>query len=852
MSPQQTIAHYCITAKLGEGGMGEVWRATDTKLNREVAIKILPEAFASHSDRLARFQREAQVLASLNHPNIAAIYGVEDRALIMELVEGSTLAERIAQGPISSGEALSLARQIAEALDAAHEKGIVHRDLKPANIKVTPDGRVKVLDFGLAKAVAAGPVSGSPADSPTVTMSATGAGIILGTARYMAPEQAQGKMVDKRADIWAFGVVLYEMIAGRPLFAGNSVGEVLASVIKEELDLSAAPPQTHRLLAKCLQRDPRQRLRDIGDFAELLETLAAPPRTRAKLPWAVAALAVAGAAVLAWNAFRPAPLPEVTRFEIHAAAGSTLPFGTPALSPDGRTIAYTVRGPDGTVRLHIHPLDSAQSRVLPGTENAAHPFWSPDGQSLAFTANNLLKRLDVAGGAPRTLGSANGGVWHGAWSGGIIFFRGAQSSFAQIPAQGGPSSVALQPDEKKKDERYAGFPWFLSDGKRFLVLMGQLDGNYHIDVASLGSPDRKLVLPGIMSAPVLARAPNGKTWLLYLVEASLMAQEFDEKAAAVRGSPFVLVDQIGRVGSPTILPSVGTSPRGVIAYQAGDPGLEQFVWLDRAGKPLPQFQPAPGRDAHLSPDGRFVATSRLSATGWDIWITDVVRGTSTRWTTGGNGRSFINPIWSPDGKRIGYRMQSANIHIRDANGGAEREIPNMSLTPLSWSPDGRHILGVGRGTYYLVPLDGGPAVQVWTATGVTATTDIGAARLSPDGKYLAYTSAESGRFEIYVAALPPAAGKWQISVNGGEQPRWRRDGREIFFLSPDSRVMAVDIRTGREITAGIPHSLFLAPGASVYEVNGDGTRFLVAATSSAVRDAPITVVLNWWAGVKKP
>src|SRR5215471_11085397 len=412
VSPKQTIAHYRITSKLGEGGMGEVWRATDTKLDRDVAIKILPAEFAADAGRMARFEREAKILASLNHPHIATIYGVEEQALVIELVEGES-----PKGPMPFEEAWKIAVQIADALEYAHERGVIHRDLKPANVKVTPDGVVKLLDFGLAKAFSETPDAGAtdPENSPTITLGETVAGTVMGTAAYMSPEQAKGKRVDKRADIWSWGVVLYELLTGERPFKGDEAADTLAQVLTKEPDWDRAPVKVQRLLQSCLEKNPKKRLRDIGDARHLLDNSVTAPK-RSWLAWTAALLAVAAAGFAAlW--LRPAPLPQVTRFEIHAPPGSTLPLGTPAPSPDGRTIAFTVNDPDGKTRIHLRPIDRIETRALPGTEGAVHPFWSPDGRSLAFAAvgpQPHLKRIDVAGGAARDLVERTA-PWQGAW-----------------------------------------------------------------------------------------------------------------------------------------------------------------------------------------------------------------------------------------------------------------------------------------------------------------------------------------------------------------------------------------------------------------------------------------------------
>jgi len=862
MSPHSSIAHYRVVSKLGEGGMGAVYRATDTKLNRDVAVKVLPDTFAADPDRLARFTREAQVLASLNHPNIAAIYGVEEGALILELVEGSTLTERIARGPMPLDEALAIASQIAEALEYAHEKGIVHRDLKPANVKVTPEGRVKVLDFGLAKAMAGETASTDPTSSPTLTMRSTQAGVILGTAGYMAPEQARGKAVDKRADIWSFGVVLYELLTGNFLYAGETVSDTLAAVLTKEPDLTAIPIKVHRLIGRCLEKDPRKRLRDIGDYADLLgEASAAVQGKRPSiLPLLVTtAMAVTAALTLAaWIWLRPTPLPPVTRFQIFAPPGSTLPLGTPAPSPDGRMLAYTVRGQDRVTRIYVRSLDSIESRILPGTEGAIHPFWSPDGRSLAFATGNL-RRIDLAGGPARSLADI-GPQWQGAWSQtGIILLKNgaAGGGIAQVSGDGGTATATVMLNAAR-GETGIEFPFFLPDGKRFLAVVRHIDGSENIELATLGSMARKIILPGMNGAPaIFAPAPDGRNYLLYVRDASLVAQEFDDKTGSVRRSPMVLVDGIGLVGNPPMLPSVGVSPGGVLVYQtASQTSAYRLSWFDRSGKLLSELPPeVGGYNPRLSPDGRFAAVSRPSGAGAgagaDIWLVDLLRGSSTRFTFGQGGKQhYTVPIWSPDGKRLAYTLVGGGIYVKDARGtGAEQEVLKRGSpgVPLSWSPDGRQILFGTRSGLFLLPLSGQDPIPVDASGAVSG-------QISPDGKYLAFVSQETGRAEVYVEPMPPATGRWQISINGGARPKWRADGKELFFLSPDLKIMVADIQLGQGVTAGTPHALFqiATPDGfgTIYDVSSDGQRVLVASGSFAEANAPITVVLNWWAGLK--
>ena len=567
---------------------------------------------------------------------------------------------------------------------------------------------------------------------------------------------------------------------------------------------------------------------------------------------AVAAVfAIASLALAAWLWHRPEPVPEVTRFEIKAPQGSSIPLGAPAPSPDGRTLAYTVRGADGIMRIYVRPMDSTEPRVLAGTENAVHPFWSPDGRSLAFAAVGELKRAELAGGAVRRLASTEA-PWHGAWGreGTILFLPGGLPS--KIAADGGAITPAVKLDEKR-GEIGASFPFFLSDGNRFLVSMAHGDGSGSIDLGSTLSMERKVVLADVSSAPILAPAPNGRTYLLYLRDSTLMGQEFDEKTATLRGSPFLLLDTVGRVGARSIRPSIGVSPGGVLAYQAEGDGEEfQSAWFDRSGKTSGQIpEAAGGFSPNLSPDGRFVAMRKRSATGSDIWLLDVARGSATRFTFGANGKNYATPVWSPDGKRMAYALLGRGVYVRAVNGtGAERELLEADGTQaVSWSPDGRQLLVWRFGKLLLLSPGGGNA-QVRVGSVADIRND--GAEISPDGKYVTFGAAESGRSEIYVEAMPPGTGRWQISIDGGSQPRWRKDGRELFFMSRDRKLMAVDIQTGAGVVAGVPHALFqFSAGLNGYGVTPDGQRFLIATSAGSAVDAPITVVLNWWAGLKK-
>jgi hypothetical protein len=612
LTPGTRIGSYEVAEQIGVGGMGEVYRATDTNLKRQVAIKVLPEALADDPERLARFQREAEVLASLNHPNIAQIHGLERGesaiALVMELVDGPTLADRIAAGPVPVDEALAIARQIAEALEAAHEQRIIHRDLKPANIKLRPDGMVKVLDFGLAKAMSpAASISPAGTMSPTITTPAmTQAGLILGTAAYMSPEQAKGREADRRSDVWAFGCVLFEMLTGQRAFGGDEMSEVFASVLAREPALAAVPEDVperiRKVVAACLRKDPRQRIHDIGDARLALEGVfettvrdesvpvaVRPPLWLRAAPYvAIAALAVA-LAVVVW---RPASVPEVVRFQVHAPPGETLPFGVPAVSPDGRTLAYSVVGADGLRRLHVRDLDTVETRALPGSEGALYSFWAPDGRSLGFISlpDRVLRRVDIRAGSPRDLVAD------------ILFNYDLGS----------------------------------------------------IELAAVGTETRTTVLENGESAPVLAPTPGGTTYLLYMLAPDLMAQEYDEASGTVRGEPSVLVSEIAQVALPAVRPAVGVSAAGVLAYQAGRETSEgRLRWVDVQGNPLDLLpEESPLEDPRLSPDESSVVGTRFDADGnQDVWQTDLARLSTSR-VTFSEDRDTA-PVWSPDGQRLG-------------------------------------------------------------------------------------------------------------------------------------------------------------------------------------------------------
>jgi eukaryotic-like serine/threonine-protein kinase len=887
------LGPYQILSALGAGGMGEVYRAHDTKLNRDVALKVLPDAFASDPDRLARFTREAQTLAALNHPHIAHIHGLEDAngvpALVMELVEGPTLADRIATGPIPLDEALPIARQIAEALEAAHEQGIIHRDLKPANIKVRPDGSVKVLDFGLAKAMEPALASSANAMmSPTLSLHATQAGIILGTAAYMSPEQAAGKPVDKRSDLWAFGVVLLEMLTGRRPFAGDTASETMAAVMMKEPDWTTlpahTPPPIRKLLRRCLEKDRKRRMADVADARfEIDDALTAPAEnpmtmtaTSRRARWRsvatlAAALLVGGAlAIAAMLALRrTAPEGVVTRLEITTPA-SPAPYQF-ALSPDGRRLAF-VAGTIGPRQLWVRALDQVAAQPLMGTDGAAYPFWSPDSRALGFVASGKLKRVDLTGGAPQILADSlgGGGTWNA--DGVIVFGAGPGRPLMRVSSSGVGTPVEVTHIAAGQRGGHLG-PQFLPDGRHLLFFNVTAAGQPGtVSVASLDSAELTSV---VGSSAAAVYAPPG--YLLRVSQGVLVAQRFDPVHATLSGDPIPVAQAVVE-NDGAFRSAFSVSSAGVLAHRGGGAGGQrQLVWADRTGKVLgtvgPPDENAPTSFA-LSPDGQRVANARIVQGNYDVWLTDVARAVATRFTFDPAGE--FSPVWSPDGTQVVFRSTNrkgfglSDLFIKPANGATD-ERPFLATpqgkTPLDWSRDGRFFLYANQdqknlSDLWAMPLTGEakPFPVVQTAFDETQ------GQFSPDVRWLAYTSNESGRDEVYVRPFPDAGGKWQVSTGGGSQPRWRPDGKELFYVAADAKLMAVPIGVvpqGRAVTAGAPVALFptrLANGSGIsltgaasralYAVAADG-RFLMNVTVEADHPLPITIVQNWDAALKK-
>jgi eukaryotic-like serine/threonine-protein kinase len=868
LSAGTRLGPYEILEKIGAGGMGEVYRATDTRLHRDVAVKVSAERFSD------RFEREARAVAALNHPSICTLHDVGPNYLVMELVEGETLAERIKLGAIPLDQALAIARQIADALEAAHEKGIVHRDLKPGNIKIKPDGAVKVLDFGLAKMP--DPVSapdGDREDSPTLTLeAATRGGAIMGTAGYMAPEQARGKSVDKRADIFAFGVVLYEMLQGGRLFNGETVSDIMAAVLKEEPKLDQVPAKVRPLLQSCLQKDPKRRLRDIGDAWLLVERPLAKAGQRRWLPWALATLCLAlaaGAAAFAFLWLR-APVAEVrsTQFLVEPPGDTqfTNPYAATAISPDGRYLVFGA-GTQVTGPLWLRPLDSLSARPLRGTEGGVFPFWSPDSKSIAFFAGGKLKRSDIAGGAPQVLCDAarvfeSGGTWS---RDGIIVFASAEGLF-RVPASGGVPQQVTQRDTARKELGH-GVPQFLPDGKRFLYFVQSAEPNTQgIYAGSLDNPKERFQILATDRKAYYVPPRDGRTgFLLWLREQTLLAQPFDAAKLHLEGDPTPLAEDVDR--GQFARAAFWTSDAGLLVYRTGNAlGRMKLLWMSRDGKRLGE---AGKEDRHssirLSPDGKRVAMERFDEGGnRDIWVLELGREVMTRLTVDPGSEQV--PVWSPDGGQIAYfsdRSGIRQIYRKEAGGGGQEERltsgPNGKVV-TDWSRDGRYLLyhetepKTGLDLWAL-PLEG---ERKPVAVLQTPFSDM-AAQFSPDGKWIAYQSDASGRFEVYVRAFPVSGSPWQVSKQGGSLPRWRADGKELFYLGRNgSSVMAAGIRVaGASVQSDTPRELFpISPVPAVltspYDVTADGQRFLVIQRSASEQGpAPLTVVTNWQAGLKK-
>jgi serine/threonine protein kinase len=875
----KTLGHYQVTSQLGKGGMGEVYRARDTKLNRDVALKVLPPEFSNDAERMARFKREAQTLASLNHTSIAAIYGLEEsgdvRALIMELAEGPTLADRISKGPIPLDEALSIARQIAEALEAAHEKGIIHRDLKPANIKVASEGTVKVLDFGLAKALEGETAIASASESPTLSLAATKAGVILGTAAYMAPEQARGAAVDKRCDIWSFGVVLFEMLTGKQLFAGETISDTLAAVLRSDIDLNLLPGDTplaiRTLLRRCLTKDRKERLRDIGEARITIADYRANPvnasaqgrvtKKKLKIAWTLAAVCLVCSLVLGIVAVvnyskTPAQAPDLS---MHVNTPPTWDPVSFAISPDGRNLVFSASSQEKE-ELWLRPLDQVAARPLDGTEDARYPFWSPDSRSVAFFAGGKLKRVDIAGGPPQKLADAANAVG-GAWSddGTIVFGPSWSEALYRVPASGGGEPVAVTRLDPPRHLAHV-FPKFLPDNRHFLFFAwGTNPGVY---LGTIDSAETRRLTAADTAA---VYAPPG--YLLFMRQGTLLAQRFEAKSGELSGKPVQIADSVDFYDL-NLFGAFSASETGILAYRTAASTRRRLAWFNRTGKEIRALRiPEENNmsNPELSPDGRKVGVD-CSVQGknfivqgnLDVYLIDAERGEAERFTFDAEQDRF--PIWSPDGSRIifssGRKNKIMNIYQKSSSGAADDELlweSFLSKWATDVSPDRRFLLftefGKTGADVWALPLSGERKPVPIVKSGAAERNG----KFSPDGRWVAYESNESGRYEVYVQSFPGSGGKWQVSSGGGTGPRWRHDGRELFYITRDGILMAVQIDTTSQVPKkGAAEPLFQTRMAGMvqntakqqYSVAPDGQRFLLNITAGNSTQ-PITVVTNW-------
>lgn len=859
LSAGDKFGPYVILAPIGAGGMGEVYRARDTRLEREAAIKVLPTAMAQNRDRLVRFEREAKVLASLNHPNIAHIYGLEERgetrALAMELVPGATL-----KGPLPMQTALNYARQITEALETAHEKGIAHCDLKPANLMITPEGVVKVLDFGLASVPSRQRDRSDSAESPTMTMDATQVGAIVGTAAYMSPEQAEGKPIDRRADIWSFGVVLYEMLTGRRLFAAESISDTLADVLRAPIDLDRLPPETpyaiRDLLRRCLVRDPRKRLRDIGDARiaieeslsgserEVPEPSGVAPLWLARLLVGMAAALATALACLAFIHFREKPPePRLLTVAILPPDNTSAVDFRGAISPDGKRVVFGARSGNKT-QLWVHSLESDSAQPIGGTEDGTSPFWSPDSRSVAFFANEKLKRIDLPGeGTPLTLadiGFGLGGSWN---TQGVILIASLNGGLKRIPATGGTAMpVALG------GTHHPVFPSFLPDGRHFVFteLREYAAPDGVLRLASLDSSETK----ALGAANRFGLYTNGH--LLILRGDTLLSQTFDERRLEAAQETLPVAHNVSWFDA---------SRDGVLIYRTGNVSAQQLTWFDRRGDPSGIVgEPANLYTIEFSPDRKKIAVS------WDddVWIYDVARGLRSRFTyTPGVD---TNPVWLPDGSSIAFcsnRNGIYSIYRKSLELTSGEELlysdPIDTLTD-SWSPDGKFLMVHQRDPKNLedlavLPVTSNTGAALKLSPFVKTPFRELHGRFSPDGRWVAYVSNESQRTEIYVAPFPGPGGKQQISASGGTQPRWRGDGKEIYYAAHDGTLTAAEVSIkGNAIEVGAVRSLGIPVVRGrgwLYDVTADGQRFLVAVPTQQKSTGLLTLVYNWLMLLKK-
>ena len=871
------LGPYEILAPIGAGGMGEVYKARDTRLERTVAVKVLPERLSASPEVRQRFEREAKTISQLSHPHICALYDVgregDVEYLVMEYLEGETLSDRLAKGPLPLEATLRYGQEIADALDKAHRQGIVHRDLKPGNVMLTKSG-VKLLDFGLAKAMTPAAPQSSLTSLPT-QHGLTQEGTILGTFQYMAPEQLEGREADARTDIWAFGCVLYEMATGKKAFAGVTQASLITAIMSAQPPSitsfqTTSPPALDRVVQACVDKDPDCRWQNAADIGrqlrwigEALRAEAAERPTKRRIrEWLAWGLAAA-AALIAAAALLRRPREEARGFSGAVRSAILLPGLSTvrglSLSPDGSRLALVARDSSRRNLLWIRPLGSAEARALPGTDNPSSPFWSPDGRSIGFFADGKLKRIDASGGPPQTICNApiaRGGSWNP--DGVILFAPTSDSPLYRVDASGGRPEVVTKFDPKRGESSHR-WPVFLPDGKRFLYYVasfGVPKEGTGIYVGSLDSKeDRYLVRAG-------ANPAYTPGWLIYFRERNLLAQRFDEKAERLVGEPSALAEDVQFFPQQQAALFSASVHGGVLVSQPrSDTSVSQLQWFDRTGKSLGLLGP-PSNQANprISPDGKRVALDIVDPqTGnLDLWIYEPGGDLPTRLTTDPSIDSI--PTWSPDGKQIAFmslRRSHPDIFLTRSDGSSGEELVLESANAkyvTDWSPDGRFLLfrvsDVATNLeLWTLPIggDGRPNPFLRAAYGVSH------GQFSPDGRWVAYVSNESGRSEIHVAPFPGPGSSWKISTAGGTEPRWRRDGTELFYLAPDGKLMVVAVRTGPPFEAGVAKPLFQvrrrervsASDHYGYDVSADGQRFLVSAEVGEETAAPLTLVFNW-------
>ena len=882
LSAGTRLGPYEIVAPIGAGGMGEVYRARDTRLDRDVAIKVLPEHLATSEEIRQRFEREAKTVSQFSHPHICALYDVgregEIEYLVMEYLEGESLADRLGRGALPNDQVLRYGMEIADALDKAHRQGIVHRDLKPGNIMLTKTG-VKLLDFGLAKPLAtagARPVSGASvmATEAQASQPLTERGTILGTFQYMAPEQLEGGEADSRSDIFAFGAVLYEMATGRKAFTGKSQASLISSIMREEpAPISSiapmVPPALNRVVRTCLAKDPEDRFQTAHDVKLQLEwvqeggseaglpaPVVARRKNREKLAWATAAVLALAAAGLGFGFWKRTPPPKHTmRFDVDVPAEVT-GLDAPKISPDGRILAFDATDASGKHRIWIRPLNALQAHALAGTENTKRPFWSPDSKYLAFIADGKLMKVDVSGGPPQKICDAPTAA-DGTWApDGLILFDGTgKDPIYRVPASGGVPTVMVKPEESRK-ETQIGWPEVLPDGKHFLYMaIGQKAGESTYRIASLDGKENRPFAP---AQSMITYVEPG--YLLFLRDRTLVAQPFDGKTLKTKGEPIPLAEKVGTdaVG----LGRFSVSREGTLAYRTGEI-TDRMIWVDRTGKELETIgDPGQYQDPWFSPDGRRLVYDLADPRSgkYDIWVRDLARNVSSRFSF--SNQDAFCPLFSPDGTRILYSVGNETELVEKAADGQGAEKPLGLKSPeikiaTDWSRDGKFIAYVAQAKdtswdIWILPTFGDRKPYPFLKTNFNENVPA----FSPDGRFLAYQSNESGRNEIYVQSFPGPGGKWQISADGGVDPHWSENGKELFFRSADQKVMAVPVTTGAAFEAGTPTALFpthLDTGLARnrFMPARDGGRFVLVATPARESMAPTTVVLNWMADLGK-